>query len=126
MATAIIYTSKLGSTKQVAEFIASKIGAEAIQLSDTTDPSKYDRIILGSGVYAGKVSKKMRIFIESHKDQLKNASLFVCCMFGDEKGAKQLEKISESTGIADAIFFDSPKDQISGKKKKLGEYIESL
>ncbi len=126
MATAVIYTTKLGSTRQVAEYIASKIGAEAIQLSDTTDPSKYDRIILGSGVYAGKVSKKMRIFIESNKDQLKNASLFVCCMFGDEKGAKQLAKISESTGIADVIFFDGVKDQLSGKKKKLSEYVETL
>lgn len=126
MASVVIYTSKTGGTKKVANYIASKIGAEAIQLTDDTDPSKYDKIILGSGVYAGKVSKAMMTFIEAHKEQLKDASLFVCCMFDGDKGAKQLEKISEATGISDVIFFTKPKAQMEKEESKLNEYIKTL
>lgn len=126
MSKIVIYTSKLGGTKKVANYIASKIGAEAVQLNDDIDLSKYDRIILGSGVYAGKPSKAMLAFIDAHKEQLKDASLFVCCMYDGEKGAKQLEKISELTGIADVIFFNKPKEQISVADSKLNEYIGTL
>ena len=126
MSKIVIYTSKLGGTKKVANYIASKIGAEAVQLNEDIDLSKYDKIILGSGVYAGKPSKAMMSFIEAHKEQLKDASLFVCCLYDGEKGAKQLERISELTGIADVIFFNKPKDQISVADSKLNEYIGTL
>ncbi len=126
MSKIVIYTSKLGGTRKVAEYIASKIGAEAVQLNDDIDLSKYDKIILGSGVYAGKTSKAMTAFIDAHKEQLKDASLFVCCMFDGDKGAKQLEKISEATGIADAIFFTKTKAQMEKEDSKLNEYIKTL
>lgn len=126
MTSAVIYTSKTGGTKKVANYIASKIGAEAIQLTDGIDPSKYEKVILGSGVYAGKISKAMMTFIDANRDRLKDASLFVCCMFDGDKGAKQLEKISETTGIADAIFFTKPKAQMEKADSKLNEYIKTL
>jgi menaquinone-dependent protoporphyrinogen oxidase len=126
MTTAVIYASKTGNTKKVAEYIARKIGAEAISIKDCNDLSSYDRIIIGTGVYAGKPSKAMRNFIEANKDKLANASLFVTCLYNDDKGAKQLEAIAESFGIADAIFFDHVKKQIGVEGSKLEEYIATL
>ncbi len=126
MTTAIIYVSKTGNTRKVAEYIASKIGAEAIDVKNCTDISSYDRIILGTGVFAGRIPKAMRNFVENNKDKLATASLFVTCLYNDEKGAKQLEGIANLLGIADAIFFDGAKKQIGVEDSKLEEYIKTL
>ena len=126
MTTAVIYASKTGTTKKVAEYIAGKIGAKAISIKENPDLASYDRIIIGTGVYAGKPSKVMRNYVEANKDKLANASLFVTCLYNDEKGAKQLEAIAESFGIADAIFFDHVKKQFGVEGSKLEEYIATL
>ena len=126
MTTAVIYASKTGTTKKVAEYIAGKIGAKAISIKENPDLPSYDRIIIGCGVYAGKPSKIMRKYVEANKDKLADASLFVTCLYNDEKGAKQLEAIAESFGIADAIFFDGAKKQIGVEGSKLEEYIATL
>ncbi len=126
MTTAVIYSSKLGGTRKVAEYIAQKIGAEAIDVKTNPDVSKYDRIIIGSGVYAGKPSKAIINFVAANKEKLSGASLFVTCMYNDEKGAKQLETIANNLGIADAIFFDKAKKRVATEDSKLEEYIKTL
>ena len=126
MTTAVIYSSKTGNTKKVAEYIEHKINAKAINVKDCTDISGYDKIILGCGVYAGKPSKIMRQFVENNKEKLASASLFVTCLYNDDKGAKQLETIANNFGIADAIFFDRAKKQIGVEGSKLEEYIATL
>ncbi len=126
MTTAIIYVSKTGTTRKVAEYIAGKIGAEAIDIKDCKDISGYDRIILGTGVFAGRIPKAMRNFVAENKEKLSEASLFVTCLYNDEKGAKQLEGIANLLGIADAIFFDGAKKQIGVEGSKLEEYIKTL
>ena len=126
MTTAVIYSSKTGNTKKVAEYIAQKINAKAINVKDCTDISGYDKIILGCGVYAGKPSKIMRQFVDNNKEKLASASLFVTCLYNDDKGAKQLETIANNFGIADAIFFDRAKKQIGVEGSKLEEYIATL
>ena len=126
MTTAVIYSSKFGSTKKVAEYIAQKINAEAINVKKCKDISGYDRIIIGSGVYAGSPSKAITRFVEDNRDKLSSASLFLTCAYNDEKGANQLEAIAGKLGIADAIFFDKAKKQIGAEGSKLEEYIKSL
>ena len=126
MTTAVIYSSKTGNTKKAAEYIAQKIGAEPINVKECNDISKYDKIILGCGVYAGKPAKAMIRFVEENKERLTSASLFVTCLYNDDKGAKQLEKIANDFGIADAIFFDKVKKQIGVEGSKLEEYIKTL
>ena len=125
MKTAVVYTSKIGNTAKVAQRIASEIGADLFKLGkDEFDIASYDRLILGSGVYAGKISKAMSNFIQGN--DLKNASLFVTCAYNDDKGADQLERIAQKYGIADAIFFNKVDFKTDSKDSKLGAYIASL
>lgn len=127
MTTAVIYASKFGATKAAAEHIAKSIGADCLNLKkDSIDLSKYDRIIIGTGIYAGKPAKAVSEFIETNKDAMSTASLFVSCMYNDDKGDKQLENVANSLGIADAIYFNKVKAQIGVKGSKLEEYIRSL
>ena len=125
MKTAVIYTSKVGNTAKVAKRIADSIDADLFKLGkDEFDVNAYDRVILGSGVYAGKISKAMSDFIQNN--ELKNASLFITCLYNDDKGARQLEAIAEKYGIADAIYFNKPDFKTDSEDSKLSVYIESL
>ena len=125
MKTAVVYSSKLGNTKLAAEKIARAIGADIFKLgTDTVDVSQYERVILATGVYAGKISKAMDEYISNN--DVKKASLVVTCMYKGEKGAKQLEDISNRYGIADAIFFNKADIKSESDDSKLAEYIKSL
>ena len=125
MKSAVIYTSKLGNAKKVAERIAKALDADLIKIGkEKIDISGYDRIIVGSGVYAGSISKAMDRFIT--ENDLKNASLFVTCAYNDDKGADQLEKIANRYGIADAIFFNKCDIKSESEDSKLNAYIKSL
>ncbi|NLN72409.1 MAG: hypothetical protein GX137_06475 [Thermoplasmatales archaeon] len=128
MTDAVFYFTKLGTTGRIAKYIAESIGAELVDLGKEpyADPSKYDRVILGSGVYGGYPSKNVRDFMDRYEDEASGISLFLVCAFRDDRAAGQLEKISEDLGVADSIFFNRPKKMIGVEGSKLELYIESL
>lgn len=115
---AVLYaTGFTKHTEKVAKYIAQKTGAEAINLKETSsvDLSKYDSIILGTGVHAGKPYKPLTEFVAANKDALagKKTVLFVHCMFKGEKAEAQRKKIAEMLGIADAVYFNSKAEQMN-------------
>ena len=128
MADAVFYFTKLGSTGKTAKYIAERIGAEAVDLGTEpdADPSKYDRVILGSGVYGGSPSKNVREFAEKHRDAMPKISLYLICSFKDKKAEDQLEKISGELGVADSIYFNKPRKMFGVEGSKLELYIDSL
>ena len=97
MRTLIIYSSKYGAAKEVAEQI--KRGLEgtcdlmSIRQEQEIDLGKYDRVLLGTSVYAGQIGKEIKTFAEVHKDELlekKVGIFFVCLMKGQvEKYLKE-------------------------------------
>ena len=97
MKIAIIYASKHGTTEKVAGAIAEKLSDPhivkvfALKKSPNPDISDFDMVILGTPIYAGKASKKMKAFCEKNKPVLlsKKTGLFVCGMHLD---AEQREK----------------------------------
>jgi flavodoxin len=77
MKTKVMYHSRSGNTKKVADAIATELG----QVSEAV-PSDYplenvDILFLGAGVYAGKVDKKIIDFIATlNTKRVKNVALF--------------------------------------------------
>lgn len=131
--TAIIYaTGMTKNTKKVAEYIASKIGADKFNLKDLMriDISGYDRIIFGTGIHAGKPYKQVKEFIENNKDALagKQVKLFISCMYNGEKGDNQCKAISEELGIPDAVYFNKKSEEMNeaGFPKAIDDYIAKL
>ncbi|MCK9163265.1 MAG: flavodoxin domain-containing protein [Bacteroidales bacterium] len=104
MKTAIIYYSKHGTTKRVAEMLESKLTVEKtfidLQIHKSPNIEKYDSIILGSPVYAGTPSKIMKNFCMQNIDCLKSKpiGLYVCGMEKDE--LKQKEELERAYPIA--------------------------
>lgn len=98
MKTAIIYASKHGTTGFVASEIKKRLENDEVVLFNLKDQKRiefrhFDRILLGSSVYAGSVMPKVRRFTEENLVDLLQTEIgiFVCCMFFD-KADEQISK----------------------------------
>ena len=75
--TLIIYFSKYGTTKEYAEWIAEELNGDIYSVYNIKNNilNNYDTIIIGSGLYAGKV-KGVDILIKNY-ELLKNKKLVI-------------------------------------------------
>ena len=100
MKTAIIYYSKKATTQKAAKIISEKLNSQEglIDLKNKPfiDISTYERIIIGSPIYAGNSHNKVKKFIASNLNHLlnKEIGLYVCGMERDE--AKQREELERA------------------------------
>ena len=89
MSILIAYASKHGCTERCAEKLAGKIGEQAelynLKSGKSIDLSQYDKVIIGSSVYVGKVHKEATDFCTKNLEILgnKKVGLFIC---GSQEG----------------------------------------
>jgi menaquinone-dependent protoporphyrinogen oxidase len=107
MKTAIIYTSKHGTTAKVAQMIAERLTGNQLSVIDLKkdkhpDIHSFDGIILGTSIYAGSASKTMQRFCKEQLDTLtqKRLALFVCGMEPDS--AKRQQELTNA--FPEAIY----------------------
>ncbi|WP_106830178.1 flavodoxin domain-containing protein [Parabacteroides pacaensis] len=97
MKTAIIYYSKHGTTEHVAYLIGEslnhKVDYISLRESPKVDIRTYDRIILGTSIYAGTSSRIVTQFCNKNRLLLeqKVIGLFICRM-NKEQETKEMEK----------------------------------
>lgn len=73
----VIYHSKTGNTKKVAEAIAKSISASVEPISENTKVETLDILFIGGGVYWGKVDSTIETFIKKlSAKNVKNAVVF--------------------------------------------------
>ena len=111
--TLIVFSSKRGTTRCSAQMLADRItgGADLYNLGTDApvDLGLYDAIVVGGSVYMGKVSKKLRRFIDANEAALLKANvlaLFLCGMEEGEGMEKQLEQ-NYSQGLRDKAIATS-------------------
>lgn len=99
MKTAIIFSSKHGTTAKVAEILAEKLGKEDITLINLQNQAckninDFDAVILGTAIYAGNPMKKSKFFARKNIEllQTKKLGLFICGMDpGEEKHFEEMK-----------------------------------
>jgi len=88
MKTLVVYYSKTGNTRSVAEALLTdkKCDSDEIQYDEKAksidfarDPSEYDRVILLAPVWALNLADPMKLYIAKHKSNIKRYSLIVTC-----------------------------------------------
>ena len=111
MKTAIIYYSKHGTTERVTHLIGEKLTnkVDYISLKECPRPDirTYDRIILGTAIYAGSPNRKVTQFCHNNQPLLeqKVIGLFICCM--NEAFPEFLQRLSIPKAILGGEFqFD--------------------
>jgi menaquinone-dependent protoporphyrinogen IX oxidase len=98
----IIYGSRYGSTAQTAEWIAAGMAGKAAVVSakDAGDLSGYEQVVLGSGIYNGKIHADMAAFLEKKGAEVKDKllALFVVCGMPPDQAGGYLEMFAAQCG----------------------------
>jgi len=92
MRNLIVYSSRKGSSKKLAELLAEKLAGDTTLANVKDKPSleNFDNVILGGAVLAGEIKGGMRQFTESNIETLKHKkiALFVCCLDNNAENIK--------------------------------------
>lgn len=94
MQTLILYASKYGAAREIAERIAQKMGdAKTCDLNQDDIPglNLFDCVIIGSSLRAGFVRKEAKVFLSHNADKLrgKKLGLFLCGMDTDKNNEEK-------------------------------------
>ena len=120
MKVVVVYASKYGSTKGIAEFIAEKLSqagtqAEARHTGEVHNPGDYDALVIGSAVYMEHWLKEATEFVKGNHALLANRPvwLFSSGPLGTETKDYQgqdLRAITEPNEIAEFRELIKPRD----------------
>lgn len=124
----VIYDTKYGSTKQIAETIGQVLEMEALSV-ETIDDLQADFVVLGCPIYAGKLLPSMIDFLTVKKEVLKKkkVALFIVCgdqgtvtVQGEETGGKaylkEIKRFLEVETIAEKAFLGKMKKSLLKKE----------
>ena len=117
MKSIILYSSRSGNTKKIADAMATQVGCEAIKITSDSNPSNldlegFDLIFVGTGLYAGTPNEDLVKYLGSLN--LKSTKQFV--LFITWGGAPRSDKIA----------LARLRTLLEGKKQKvLGEHFAS-
>lgn len=101
----VIYYSKTGHTKKVAEAIASELDVIAEDVS-SADLDADALVFLGSGCYGGNPSKDMTKFILDSDFKSRSVALFGTSGSGEGKEVNEMEKVlSSKEALIKGKFF---------------------
>jgi flavodoxin len=136
VSTLVVYFSKTGHSRRIANEMAAALGADVEEIRDTTarsglrgylrsareawrgipaeiharthNPRDYDLVILGTPVWAGRMSSPVRAYLEAHKRDLAHLALF-CTQGGSgaENVLRAMAELNGRTPIATAFFNDA-------------------
>lgn len=91
MNTIIIFSSKYGCTADCASNMKEKLTGSVTLVDINKTNTKieldiYDTIIIGSSIYVGAISKKLRALCTEYVDLLskKRIGIFLCCAFSEQ------------------------------------------
>lgn len=151
----VVYYSLEGNTKQAAEMIAQKLDTDILQIetdnkipksnlkffiggmqalfrvcvkikSLETDPEKYDRIILGTPVWASRPAPAINTFLKKYNVKDKVTALFTCSGGGDNETCVQhLKKMLPILKTVVALA-DRNNPASSGNEKRIECFVEGL
>ncbi len=101
MKTWVLYYSKGGNTKKIAEAIAEELAVpKTEQVPPAYPPENVQLLFLGTGVYAGKPDPKMIEFIRTlNNNRVKNAVVFGTKGGNDNRAIETVKSLLKEKGI---------------------------
>jgi menaquinone-dependent protoporphyrinogen IX oxidase len=89
---AILFGSRYGSTRDASLWISEGMGgiADAFDARENPDLSSFDYIIVGSGIYSGKIDQPLEAYLTRNSGLISNRikALFIVCGAGDNLRAQ--------------------------------------
>ena len=134
MKTLVVYYSRTGNTKKIAEEIAQKLGADTEELIDQKNlteidtliknPDDYDVVIIGTPIWAGGITPAIRTYLSIHK--IKKSAFFITADTPDQRKAfGQMLELNLATKLLSKATF-ATKDFKTGYEEKLNNFVEDI
>ena len=121
----VIYFSRKGSTKKVADTIASELSVIAEDVR-TAKLNKDSFIFLGSGCYGGKPGKHMKKFIEKNSFKSRNIALFGTSGGGEGKETEVMETmLTDKDAIVKGKYFCHGRFWFGNKDKPSNQDLDN-
>lgn len=100
----VLYFSKGGSTKMVADSMAQALSLPAADSLPMAYPLENAKLVfLGAGLHSGKIDDKIKEYIKTldarHAKEIKNVALFSTTANDDDAAIKSMKELLESKGI---------------------------
>jgi flavodoxin I len=112
----VIYDSKTGNTKKIAEAIALELGVTAEDVKAKEGLTRGSFVFLGSGCYAAKPGKRLQKFIASHDFQGRQVALFGTSGSGTGQEVRAMEELLKPAGaIIKGSFYCRGKMLLAGR-----------
>lgn len=141
----VVFYSRTGRTKIIAEAIARSLKAEIEEIREdkgrsglvgllksgyeamigklaciqpaSKNPEEYDLVVVGSPVWAGRLSSPIRTYLTLYGDRIRKAAFFSTCSSGEGRIFREMIDLSKKP-IATLC--------IKNKEIKSGEYFEKI
>lgn len=150
MKTLVVFYSRSGTTKRVAQEVAKVLNADVDEVVDkkprngilgfliagydatkgkTTeiefqkDPSEYDLVVIGTPVWNGRVTPAIRTYLLQNRGKIKNAAFFCTCA---GRHGKCLEQMEEILGKKPALSKVLVRKRLEEGVKELVERLKAL
>ncbi|MDR0885367.1 MAG: flavodoxin domain-containing protein [Clostridiales Family XIII bacterium] len=110
MKTLILYATKYGCTKSLAQRLQSLIEDSTLcNLKSEPCPSlaEFDSVIIGSSIYASFIRKEAKTYIDEHIDELKTKRVGLFLSGLDEAGASTYFSTNFPAAILDIAYAQS-------------------
>jgi flavodoxin len=125
----VVYFSRTGNTKRLAQAIADAANSPLMDIAGTLPSTieTFDPLIIGTPVEGSSPAKETRIFIEGmNKVEGKKAILFCTYrLFGNERTMKAMEKELKSKGY-ETILKASKKGMKPEKEADFSEMVSEV
>jgi flavodoxin len=112
----VVYFSRGGNTKKVAEAIAEELGTAARDIRAMDRVEEYSTVIIGTGCYGAVVAKDIMDFIERNRLQGRKIALFTTSLLGLGQEVSLMEKQIRVKGVEIIEHFNCAGSFLGMKK----------
>ncbi len=154
MRALVVYYSRDGHTKAVAQEIAGQLGSEIEEIVDLTnrrgfvnwflagrdafkkrlteigpvksDPAQYDLVVIGTPVWAWNMAPAVRTYLTQNKEKIKTAAFFGTQ--GGSGGQKAFGYMAEILGLKPKAILELNSKELAGAERetKIAEFVSRL
>jgi len=154
MTSLVLFYSRTGTTKKIAELISEKLSCDYEEIFDTKNrqgffgwlrsgkdamrkkltilkeinknPALYDLIIIGTPIWASNMSPPIRTYITQNKDNIKNVAFF--CTEGSKGGENCFKKLADLSEKEPVATLEIKRKDIKKDThlEKINEFIQEI
>lgn len=150
----IVYYSRTGTTRKAAERISKLLGCDVEEIQDVTnrsgklafikagrdalrkrlttldkvknDPGIYDVVIIGTPVWANKMSTPIRTYISQYKGSFKKVAFFCTQEGTDESLFNDMESLCEKKPIATLNLLRKQEVESDNCPEKINNFVSKI